>query len=171
MIDNVKLSTYNFPFLKNKLKQLGFKINCKDYKSGQLVLLFISNNMVHAVSNLNAFNRSGNRIIEEGEIMSYVPQCIQDLRGTLNPNKLYFLQDFEDYEYGSFWLYKPCVDAKQLTACDEALYKDEMHYLSPYPGHIMFESEICVLREANQEEIEIYKTKMEDYYGEESILH
>lgn len=42
---------------------------------------------------------------------------------------------------------------------------------SPYPGHIMLESEICVLREANQEEIDIYKTKMEDYYGEESILH
>lgn len=27
---------------------------------------------------------------------------------------------------------------------------------SPYPGYIMFESEICVLREANQEEIDIY---------------
>lgn len=77
MIDNVKLSTYNFPFLKNKLKQLGFKINCEDYKSGQLVLLFICNNMVHAISNLNAFNRSGNRIIEEEEIKLYNSKTVE----------------------------------------------------------------------------------------------
>lgn len=151
-----------------KLKSLGIEQIVNDdesIKESDIVLIVIDKIVEKLVAvrgtDISVFNSLDLKMFTGSEIKDIVhiptDQSIEDFK--FDTNKIYYVKCF-DSEDDEYWLFEPENEIQErLTAHVKCLsvLNGEVDYDDDTPGAVMDDSEICELREANPEEIRLYR--------------
>lgn len=167
-LNNIK--TYveddNISTFINKLKIFNIEIinNSKQDLSNSIIVLFeIIDNKAYVIDSINIFNNLKSKLISSNEVLIQPSIDVEQQLSKMTNGKIYYVTAFDDEE-NEYWLFKyKQNDSHLITYGESACFKDKKcDYIDKYSRTVMENHEINFIREATPEEIELFKTTIQN---------
>jgi hypothetical protein len=150
----------------NKLKIFNIEIinnSHQDLSNSIIVLFEIIGNKAYVIDSINIFNNLKSKFISSNEVLMQPIIDVEQQLSKMTDGKIYYVTAFDDEE-NEYWLFKyKQNDSLIITSGGEnACFKDKKCvYIDKYCRTVMENHEIKFIREATEEEIELFKTTIQ----------